>query len=326
MSRPRPRGGATDPSELFNLRALLVAALVVVVGAIVGVAGFAYEQVHATWHPHVSRTAKGWRVRQPDGDIDDPALAGDHLVWQNGPNTIALDLSSGKGRLIGVAQDAQSVMPPVVSSAAASWLEFTGDARQQTLLYLYDFSSHRRRLLLSTAAGLDPPAVGPDAVYWLRGQGDATAVVSCDIGSGRRGILTTGSGLGPFLMADGSLVAWSHQDAPGSAFTLTVRNLAPARRPTSTCPGRVRARSSTRRSSPSGTLAWLRRSQDGFATITTYDLEHAGRTRGRRAAAPSSGPGSTARPSCGPSRRALEPATTSWACASRAARPFVSPT
>ncbi len=160
MSRPRPRGGATDPSELFNPRALLVAALVVVMGAIVGVAGFAYDQAHGTWHPHVSRTGTGWRVTQPDGDMNDPALAGDHLVWQNGPNTIVLDLSSGKAMLIGVAQDAQSVMPPVVSSAAAAWLELTGDARQQTLLYLYDFSSHRRRLLLSTAAGLDPPGHG----------------------------------------------------------------------------------------------------------------------------------------------------------------------
>jgi hypothetical protein len=251
---------------------LLVAALVVVMGAIVGVAGFAYDQAHGTWHPHVSRTGTGWRVTQPDGDINDPALAGDHLVWQNGPNTIVLDLSSGKALLIGVAQDAQSVMPPVVSSAAAAWLELTGDARQQTLLYLYDFSSHRRRLLLSTAAGLDPPAMGPDAVYWLRGRSSATAVVACDIGSGRRSILATGSDLGPFLMTDGSLVAWSHQDAPGSSFTLTVRNLALGTTTDIDLPGQSPGAVFDTPILAGGTLAWLRLSQDGFATITTYDL------------------------------------------------------
>ncbi|HUK77864.1 MAG TPA: hypothetical protein VL117_09735 [Thermoleophilia bacterium] len=252
---------------------MLVAALVVVVGALVGVAGFAYDQGHADWRPHLTRTSAGLRVTQPVGDINDPALAGDHLVWQDGSYTIVLDVSSGTSRLIGAARDGQSVVPPIVSLGAASWQESSGDASQRTLLYGYDFSSHRRRLLLSTAAFLDPPAIAGPTLYWLRGQGSATAVVACDIDSGRRRVLATGHGLGPFLMADGSLVAWSHQVASGAPFTLTVDDLTlgtttdlelPAQTPGAVFDTPILA---------DGTLAWWRWSKDGPATITTYDLK-----------------------------------------------------
>jgi len=252
---------------------LLVAALVVVAGAIVGVAGFAYDQGHTDWLPHLTRTSAGLRVTQPVGDINDPALSGDHLVWQDGPYTIVLDVSSGKARMIGAARDGQSVMPPIVSSDAASWQEFSGNARQRTLLYLYDFSSQRRRLVLSAMSELDPPALAGETLYWLRGQGSATAVVSYDVASGRRRVLATGSGLGPFLMADGSLVAWSHQEAPGAPFTLTVYDLTLGTTTDLDLPGQTPGAVFDTPILAGGALAWLRLSKEGLATITTYDLE-----------------------------------------------------
>ena len=252
---------------------MLVAALVVVVGAILGVAGFAYDQAHADWRPQLTRTATGWRVTQRWGDINDPALAGDHLVWQDGPDTILMDADSGKTRLIGAARDTQSVMPPVISSGATSWIEFTGNARQRTLLYLYDFASQRRRLLLTTTDNLDPQAVAASTVYWLRAQGAATAVVACDAATGRRRVLASGSDLGPFLMSDGALVAWSHQDAPDASFTLTVYDLTLRTTTDVDLPGQTPGAVFDTPVLARGTLAWLRRSGDGLATITTYDLD-----------------------------------------------------
>ena len=252
---------------------MLVAALVVVAGAILGVAGFAYDQGHASWHPRVARTSTGWRVTQPDGDINDPALAGDHLVWQNGPYSIVLDARSGKTKLIGAGSDAQSVLPPVVSQDAAAWLESAGGDRSRTLLYLYDFASDRRRVLPASASGLEQPALTPGTVYWLRGHGGATAVVACDIAGGRRSVLATGDGLGPFLLADGSLVAWSHQDAPGAAFTLSVHDLTLGTTTDLDLPGQTPGAVFDTPILAGGALAWLRLSKEGLATITTYDLE-----------------------------------------------------
>ena len=252
---------------------MLVAALVVVAGAILGVAGFAYDHTHADWRPHLTRTSTGLRVTQPVGDINEPVLSGDHLVWQDGSYTIALDLSSGTSRLIGAAHDGQSVMPPIASSEAASWLESSGDAPQHTLLYLYAFSSHRRQLVLSAASGLDPPALGGQTLYWLRGRGSTTAVVACDAASGRRRVLATGEGLGPFLMADASLVAWSHQDTPGGAFTLTVYDLRLGTMTDLQLPGQTPGAIFDTPILAGGTLAWLRWSKTGPATITTYDLD-----------------------------------------------------
>ncbi len=252
---------------------MLVAAVVVVVGAILGVAGFALEQAHADWRPQATRTAHGWRVSQPYLGINQPALAGDHLAWQAGPYTIVMDLSSGKAKLVGAARDAQSLTPPAVSSRAVLWLEYTGPGAQRTLVYAYDFSSHRRQRLLETSAGLDTPAVAGATVYWLRGKGSATAVVACDIAGGRRRVLATGDGLGPFLLADGSLVVWSHQGQPTAPFTLTVFDRADGTTTDLALPGQTPGAIFDTPVLANGTLAWLRMDKlSGLATISTYDL------------------------------------------------------
>jgi hypothetical protein len=244
-----------------------------VVGAIIGVAGFAFEQTHTDWRPHATKTVRGWRVTQPYLGIDEPVMAGDHLAWQSGPYTITMDLRSGKSRLIGNAGDTQSLTPPAVSSSAAMWVEYTPGAQEKTLIYAYDFSSHRRQRLLETSADLDTPAVAGSTVYWLRGQSSATAVVACDIASGRRRVLATGSGLGPFLLAYGSLVVWSHQGQPGGLFTLTVLDTTDGTTTSLALPGQA---SGTIFETPilaGDTLAWLRTDkQSAAATISTYDL------------------------------------------------------
>jgi hypothetical protein len=244
-----------------------------VVGAIIGVAGFAFEQTHTDWRPHATRTARGWRVTQPYLGINAPVMAGDHLAWQSGPYTITMDLRSGSSRLIGNAGDAQSLTPPAVSPSAAMWIEYTPGAQEKTLVYAYDFSSHRRQRLLETSADLDTPAVAGSTVYWLRGQGSATAVVACDIASGRRRVLATGSGLGPFLLAGGSLVAWSHQGQPLGPFTLTVLDTAGGTTTGLTLPGQTSGAIFETPILAGGTLAWLRTDkQSAAAAISTYDL------------------------------------------------------
>ena len=243
------------------------------VGAVIGVAGFAFEQTHTDWRPHATRTAGGWRVTQPYLGINEPVMAGDHLAWQSGPYTITMDLTSGRSRLIGNAGDAQSLTPPAVSPSAALWLEYTPGAQEKTLVYAYDFASHRRQRLLETSANLDTPAVAGSTVYWLRGQGSDTAVVACDLASGRRRVLATGTGLGPFLLADGSLVAWSHQGRPGGLFTLTVLDTTDGTTTSLALPGQTTGTIFETPILAGGTLTWLRiDKQSEAATISTYDL------------------------------------------------------
>jgi hypothetical protein len=200
-----------------------VAALIVAVGAIIGVAGFAYEQAHAGWRPHVVTTPTGRRVTQPRLGIDEPSLCGDHVAWQAGPYTIVMDLHSGKTRLVGDARDAQSLTPPDVSARAAVWAEYSSGPNDTNLIYAYDFSSGRRQRLLETHADLiAAPVVTGETAVWLAGTGSATKVVACDIATERRRVLARGSHLGPFLFADGPLVAWSRQTTPSAPFTLVV--------------------------------------------------------------------------------------------------------
>jgi hypothetical protein len=254
---------------------LLVAALVVVVGAILGVAGFAFEQTRADWRPHATRTALGWRVSQPYLGINEPALAGDHLALQAGPYTIVMDLGSGATKLVGAARDAQSVLPPVVSPRAAVWAEYSGGAGRKAQVYSYDFSSRRRQRLLETSAALqDTPAVVGSTAYWLSGMDATTTVVACDIAGGRQRVLASGSGLGPFpVLADGAFVVWSHQERALAPFAMTVFDTVGGTTSDLVLPGQSSGAVFDTPILAKGTLAWLRiDEQSDVATITTYDL------------------------------------------------------
>jgi hypothetical protein len=264
-------GGATDSPRPASLRALIVAAIIGVAGAVIGVAGFAYQQAHADWRPHVTTTSAGRHVTQPYLGIDEPSLAGDHIAWQAGPYTIVMDLRSGKTRLVGDAHDAQSLAPPDVSARIAVWAEYSSGSHGTNLIYAYDFSSGRRQRLLETHADLvaAPVATGETAV-WLSGTGSAATVVACDVATGRRRVLARGSHLGPFLFADGPYVAWSHQTTPTAPFSLvvidtttdTVGGLALPDQSGATFDAPILAKK---------TLLW-QRSAGQNGTVNTYDL------------------------------------------------------
>ena len=237
-------------------------------------AGFAFEQGHADWHPHAARTTAGWHVTQPHLGIDGPALAGDHLAWQAGPYTIVMDLGSGRTRLVGAAAAAQSVWPPQVAPRVAVWMDIAGGSDQTTVVYAYDFASRRRQRLLQTSADLTAasPVVAGTTAFWLSERNGTTSVVSCDTGSGRTRVLAAGSGLGPFLLADGSLVVWSRQSQPSAPFSLTVLDTFSDTTSELALPGQ----SGALFDSPvlaDGTLVWLRSAeQSGSDTIDAYDL------------------------------------------------------
>ena len=244
----------------------------VVVGALLGVAGFAADQTHSDWRPHATKTALGWRVTQPSVGVNQPSLAGDHLAWQAGTYTVAMDLRTGKARLLGNAGDAQSLTPPAASPNAAVWVADAPGSHANTLVYVYDFSSGRRRHLSQTSADLDTPAIAGESVYWLRGEGSATAVVACDLASGKQQVLASGSGLGSFLLADGTLVVWSRQSHPSAPFVLTMLDTADGTTTDLALPGQSSGAIFDTPVLAADTLAWLRTDDRGSSTIDTYDL------------------------------------------------------
>ncbi len=248
-----------------------MAALIVVVGAVVGVAGFAWEQAHAGWRPHVVAMQGGWRVSQPSLGVEAPSLAGDHAAWSAGPYTVVMDLRSGKTRLIGDARDAQSLAPPDVSERAATWAEYASGPDDTNLVYAYDFSSGRRQRLLETHAPLiAAPVVAGDTVTWLSGTGSAATVVSCDPATGRRRVLARGSHLGPFLFADGPFVAWSRQARPEAPFALVVVDTSTNEVSDLTLPDQSGA-SFDAPILADDTLVW-QRSAGQSSTVNAYDL------------------------------------------------------
>jgi hypothetical protein len=248
-----------------------VAALIVVTGAVIGVAGFAWEQAHADWRPHVVATSSGWRVRQPYLGVDEPSLTGDHAAWRAGPYTIVMDLRSGKTRLIGDARDAQSLAPPDVSGRVATWAEYASGPGDTNLVYAYDFATGRRQRLLETHTPLiAAPVVAGDTVIWLSGTGSAATVVSCDLTTGRRRVLAHGSHLGPFLFADGPFVAWSRQARPSAPFALVVVNTATDEVGNITLPDQSGA-SFDAPILADDTLVW-QRSAGQSSTVNAYDL------------------------------------------------------
>jgi hypothetical protein len=207
-------------------RALLVAVLVLVAGAVLGALLYQFEQARATWRPKVTRTATGWTVRDsyPPGPRD-LALAGGHIVWDSGLNVITMDLGSGKTKLLGIAVDEQSLWPPVVSDRYAVWQTATSAGDVQALsAYAYDFASRRRVRLAGLEGAWDwgGPAISGTTLVWepdVGGSSVATEIRGEDLSTGRQFLVTstgmTAKGVlepGVPVIA-GNLVAWSPSNA-----------------------------------------------------------------------------------------------------------------
>ncbi len=248
---------------------MLAAALVVVAGAILGVAGFAVEQSHANWRPHVVRTASGWRITEPGAGIGDPTLAGGHLAWQDGPYTVLMDLRTGRSRLVGDGENAGSVASPALSNSGVVWEEAAGGG-QRSYVYAFDFATGRRLLLGQADTLPTTPAVSGATAFWLSDGG----IVGCGLAGGKPTVITEQAGVGQFLMAAGSLVAWSQQGSAGAPFQITLHDRATGETTRLRLPGETPGAVFEPPILASDTLAWLRADRHGStASITTYDVE-----------------------------------------------------
>jgi hypothetical protein len=99
-------------------------------------------------------------------------------------------------------------------------------------------------------------------------------VTACDIASGRRRLLARGAGYGPFLLAEGPLVAWSHQSQPSAPFTMTLVDAAGGTTDTLTLPGQSSGAIFDAPVLANDTIVWLRvDEQDTNDTISAYDLD-----------------------------------------------------
>ena len=237
-------GGEAVPRRRFAARALLIAALVPLAGAAVGLAAFRVEQVGAAWRPAVTRATAGWRVDGNPGEVfSNPALSGDYVAWDAGPFTLLADLRTGTVKLIGAARDAASNWPPAISDRFVTWVEATDAAGHGLTLYVYDLRTHRRTRVKDAGAVAWPPALSGTTAYWVRtgtagGQAGTTGnqagttgsqqtLVGEDLATGRRFSVGPWAGVGDFVVS-GKLAAWVSETQ--SAAGIVVMDLAGGRR------------------------------------------------------------------------------------------------
>jgi len=213
--------------RLPGLRTLLVALLVPAIGAAFGAAAFAYEYAQQAWRPETTRTATGWRIVEPGGRAPSaPSVAGDKLVWTWGPNTILMDLTNGKTRLLGAGTPPSQVMPATISESYALFSESELDGSQTA--YVYDVSSGKRQRL---PAGLHVPDSGVlsgETVLSIVDRG-VTGIHAYDLATGAKSVVVDDGVAWAPILADGALVAWHPRSSTTSwtgASVLLVKDTA----------------------------------------------------------------------------------------------------
>ena len=264
-----------EPHDRLNGRSLLTAGLVIAVGALLGVAGFAVDQERATWRPVIAKTASGWRVSQPHLGVDQPALAAGRLVWTAGAYTVMADLDSGRSKLLGVAGSSHSVFPPAISSRFAVWQDVTGTTSQQSRVFSYDVRVGRRQHRPTGPLDSEPIVCGTTAYWASPAAGGTDAVVACDLETGRRRVLAQVPHFVGWLTADSDYVVWARQPAPQAQFTLTVFELATGIAHDLVLPGQSPGSHFGEPVLAGGVLVWLRMPPSGPSTIEAYDLRSA---------------------------------------------------
>ena len=215
------------------VRALLVSGLILLAGAVLGAAGFAYEQSRATWRPQVAPADNGWRISTSHGlQLGGSALSGDHLAWEAGPFTLLTDLGSGNSKLLGAAATAGSASAPSTSQRFVVWLEAPASGYHDAVVWVYEIS-HGRRTRLSGIQGISrsPAVSGTTAVWEADGAGAGSPRIhGADLVTGRRFSLGESGGAGELIIS-GSLVAWAAGRAdPAAPPVITVVDLADGRR------------------------------------------------------------------------------------------------
>ena len=264
--------------ERLNGRSMLAAGLVIAVGALLGVAGFAVDQARATWRPVVTKTASGWRISQPHLGVDQPALAAGRLVWTAGAYTVMADLASGRSKLLGVAGSPHSVFPPRISSRFVVWQDVTGSTSQQSRVFSYDIQVGRRQHWPTGPLDSEPVVCGTSAYWASPATSDTDAVVVCDLETGRRRVLAEVSHFVGWLTADNDFVVWARQPAPQAQFTLTLFELATGTARDLVLPGQSPGSHFGEPVLAGGVLVWLRMPASGSSTIESDDLRTAAAT------------------------------------------------
>ncbi|MBE3032106.1 MAG: hypothetical protein IMZ74_02745 [Actinobacteria bacterium] len=215
------------------MRALLISALVVLAGAVLGAAGFVVEQSRATWRPQVSATSAGWRVSTSHGlQLGGSALGGDHLAWEAGPFTLLTDLRSGKSRLLGAGATAGSTSAPSMSDNFVVWLEAPASDARAAVVWAYEISRARRARLEDVQGISQSPAVSGTTAVWEADGGGAGSpqIRGADLVTGRRFSLGESGGASELIISD-TLVAWAAgRPDPTAPPVITVVDLADGRR------------------------------------------------------------------------------------------------
>lgn len=161
--------------RLASPRAILIALVAVLVGGLLGAAGFAVERRLGGPHVEVRRTSAGWRIAAEGGlRFHGPDLHGRHLVWQDGPFVLLMDLDSGHLRTLAPGPENGATWRPAVSGEYVVWFEAPRGARRGDA-YSYDFDSGRRRLVAEEVLVASYPDVSGRAAVWTESVGDGAA-------------------------------------------------------------------------------------------------------------------------------------------------------
>ena len=225
--------GAAPGRPRSWVRALLISGLVLLGGAVLGAAGFVFEQSRATWRPQVTATSTGWRISTSHGlRLGGSALGGDHLAWEAGPFTLLTDLRSGKSRLLGAAATAGSASAPSMADSFVVWLEAPASDARDAVVWVYEISQGRRTRLAGVRGISQSPAVSGTTAVWETGGGAVgpPQIRGADLVSGRRFSLGESGGAGGLIIS-GTLVAWAAaRPDPATPVVITVVDVANGRR------------------------------------------------------------------------------------------------
>ncbi len=198
-----------------------MALAVLLVGAAAGAGMFALEQTSATWRPHATKTADGWRIAGPHGlVIHNASISGAHLAWVSGPYTVVFDLTSGKSRLLGIARESSGATAPAVSEQYAAWLEEIGGGASPSI-WSYRFSTSARRRLAGTPDVVWAPALSGATLVWAARTGDSaagttasTAITTRDLSRGGDRVVAQGPSIDGPVLADGTRAGWFVRGTP----------------------------------------------------------------------------------------------------------------
>jgi hypothetical protein len=194
----------------------VIAALAVpALGAALGVAAYAYENVHQAWRPQVTSTAAGLRIVEPGGrHPGNPIVNGDHLAWTWAGDTIFMDLPTRESRLIGSARNFHSDIGLSVSDRYVVWVE--DQSTPSPTVYAFDISAGRRFRPPIDVGPSSPVLVTGATALWIAGTAPGSEIRACDLATGERSVVAAGRISYP-LLVDGDLVAWYGRPQGGLA-------------------------------------------------------------------------------------------------------------